>query len=169
MWLIISEWADLLCNMHSLPHQYSFSGLDPPADAIKRRLQIGDLIWLSYLLPSMYVFMHKMLALVNNTKIYFWHALMELGFITSQGQNMYIWKHTYLACILLIFSTKVLPVLKLPEILPTNCSSVFLGGLHAHKGLSGLQNKNYFGKFYKTQTLQYHQCCVRRRRGFLAS
>ena len=51
MWLIISEWAHLLCNMHSLPHQYSFSGLDPPADAIKRRLQIGGLIWLSYHIP----------------------------------------------------------------------------------------------------------------------
>ena len=146
MWLIISEWAHLLCNMGSLPHQYSFSGLDPPADAIKRRLQIGDLIWLSYLLPSMCVFMHKMLGLVNNTKIYFWQARMELGVMTSSGQNIYFLK-TFLACILLIFSTKVLPVLKLPEILPSNCSSVFLGGLHAHKGLSGLQKKNYFGKF----------------------
>ena len=67
---------------------------------------------------------------------------------------------TYLACILLIFSTKVLPVLKLPEILPSNCSSVFLGGLHAHKGLSGLQKKNYFGKFYKTRQSKHCGFCI---------
>ena len=71
---------------------------------------------------------------------------MELSLIRAK---IHIFLKTFLACILLIFSTKVLPVLKLPEILPSNCSSVFLGGLHAHKGLSGLQNKNYFGKFYK--------------------
>ena len=43
----------------------------------------------------MCVFMHKMLALVNNTKIYFWHALMELGVITSQGQNIYIFENIF--------------------------------------------------------------------------